>query len=205
MSFFDGLKQYFNVDNQYVLRKLKLLLFPYTHKSWKRPIHQQLNHSDSGVFSDQSDASVLLQNGGINLPGPALPPTIRDSSSSDELVGDRNINDPDLYIPAMAFATYVLLVGFVLGATDVDFTPEVLASTATKGFFISLFEILLIKGGFYLLNVPTDLSLLDITAFTTYKYFGIVLSIIFGMLFGALGYYPVMVVTLASMIYFMVS
>ena len=29
-----GLKMYFAVDTQYVLKKLMLLLFPYTHQDW---------------------------------------------------------------------------------------------------------------------------------------------------------------------------
>ena len=29
-----GLKMYFAVDTQYVLKKLMLLLFPYTHRDW---------------------------------------------------------------------------------------------------------------------------------------------------------------------------
>lgn len=29
-----GLKMYFAVDTQYVLKKLMLLMFPYTHRDW---------------------------------------------------------------------------------------------------------------------------------------------------------------------------
>ncbi len=31
-SWFEGLKSYFNVDNKYVLHKMRLLLFPFTNK-----------------------------------------------------------------------------------------------------------------------------------------------------------------------------
>ena len=35
-----------------------------------------------------------------------------------------DVNAPDLYLPLMAFATYVLLFGYTLGARG-TFTPEV--------------------------------------------------------------------------------
>jgi hypothetical protein len=36
-----------------------------------------------------------------------------------------DLNAPDLYIPLMAFVTYILVMGFIMGITD-TFTPEVL-------------------------------------------------------------------------------
>ena len=39
-----------------------------------------------------------------------------------------DVNAPDLYVPLMAFLTYILLVGFVAGASG-RFTPEMLGST----------------------------------------------------------------------------
>eukprot|EP00761_Pharyngomonas_kirbyi_P007939 gb/GECH01007950.1/.p1 GENE.gb/GECH01007950.1/~~gb/GECH01007950.1/.p1 ORF type:complete len:306 (+),score=44.17 gb/GECH01007950.1/:1-918(+) len=34
--FFESVKYYFNVSNRYVLNKLKIVLFPFSHKSWQR-------------------------------------------------------------------------------------------------------------------------------------------------------------------------
>jgi hypothetical protein len=41
------LKHQFNVSNQYVLRKLRLVLFPWTHKPWTRRI-QLSDAQDAG-------------------------------------------------------------------------------------------------------------------------------------------------------------
>ena len=40
-------------------------------------------------------------------------------------------NAPDLYIPAMGYLTYVLLVGYVLGLRNA-FSPDALAATASS-------------------------------------------------------------------------
>ena len=39
---------------------------------------------------------------------------------------------PDLYIPCMAFLTYVLIVGFAMG-TKGEFDPEILGMTSSSG------------------------------------------------------------------------
>ena len=46
-----------------------------------------------------------------------------------------DVNAPDLYLPLMAYVTYILVAGFVSGA-DGRFTPEVLGLTASTGTII---------------------------------------------------------------------
>lgn len=159
-------KYYFNVNNSYVLNKIRLLLCPFLHKSWKRRIGRY-NEVDSFV-----------------------PPR-------------EDINAPDLYIPTMAFVTYVLLVGFVLG-TNLKFTPEVLGVTSSTGLFVLAVEVLLIKTGFYLLNCG-NVAIYDLIAYCGYKFVGLVLNILVGLVLGP-GYifYAVTVYSGISMAIFMV-
>jgi len=163
---FAVLKYYFNVNNSYVINKLKILLFPFPHKVWKRRIHKQ---GEGEVY---------------------LPP--RD-----------DINAPDLYIPLMAFVTYVLLIGFVLG-TSYKFTPEVLGMTASSALAALAFEVVLVKFGFYLLNSLT-VPILDVVAYCGYKYVGIVITVIGGIALGHFGYFFLMLVTSVFMAVFMVK
>ena len=51
------------------------------------------------------------------------------------------LNAADLYIPSMAFVTYILVVGYVLGLQD-RFSPEILATTASSALTALLLEIL---------------------------------------------------------------
>ena len=64
--------------------------------------------------------------------------------NQDEPVQPRfELNAADLYIPSMAFVTYILVVGYMLGLQD-RFSPEVLAATASSALTALVLEILLI-------------------------------------------------------------
>jgi hypothetical protein len=95
----------------------------------------------------------------------------------------------DLYIPAMAIITYVLVVSFVMGTND-KFTPDILSSIAFRGLITIIMELIVIKIGFYVLETKDHSSFLDITAYCGYKYVGIVISIIISIVFKTnLSYY----------------
>uniref|UniRef100_A0A915PXR2 Protein YIF1 n=1 Tax=Setaria digitata TaxID=48799 RepID=A0A915PXR2_9BILA len=64
--------------------------------------------------------------------------------SSDSPVPPRSdVNAPDLYIPLMAYVTYILVSGFVLG-TQKRFTPEQLGIITTNALAYLVFENLII-------------------------------------------------------------
>ncbi|CAB3382666.1 Hypothetical predicted protein [Cloeon dipterum] len=72
------LKYYFAVDTGYVVKKLRLLTFPFWHSDW----------------------------------------SIKYESESQPVQPRYEINAPDLYIPLMAYVTYVVAAGLVLGTQD---------------------------------------------------------------------------------------
>ncbi|KAJ1935499.1 Transport protein yif1 [Linderina macrospora] len=78
-------------------------------------------------------------------------------------------NSPDLYIPVMSLVTYVITIGLIIGRAGV-FSPEDLGYTASSALGIIVFEVLLVKMFCYLLNVGSELQLLDILAFSGYKF-----------------------------------
>jgi len=100
---------------------------------------------------------------------------------------------PDLYIPLMAFLTYVLLVGLIMGLHH-EFRPEILGVTASTGLVAIAFEVIVLKLGFYMLNAAS-LSLLDMLAFSGYVYVGIAITQFAGVLLGQLAFYVIMAVT----------
>nr|CAD7205962.1 unnamed protein product [Timema douglasi] len=92
----------------------------------------------------------------------------------DEPVQPRyEINAPDLYIPMMAFVTYVLLAGLVLGMQN-RFSPEVLGIQASSALAWTVVEIVLEIVTLYVTNIQTKLRTLDLVAFGGYKYVGYV-------------------------------
>lgn len=151
-------KYYFAVNHSYVVRKLALLLMPFTRRNWSRK---------RTVDQVQFDAA------GADGAGAYLPP--RD-----------DLNAPDLYIPVMSFVSYVLMVGFLFGTRDA-FSAEVLAKYCSKGLGVLTLEVLIIKLGLYLINArPTPW--LDVIAYRGYKFVGVMLAMLACFVFPKLYY-----------------
>jgi hypothetical protein len=157
-----SLKYYFAVDTKYVVSKLMLLFFPFTHKDWSVKYEQD---------------------------GPVQPRF--------------EINSPDLYIPTMAYVTYVLVAGMVLGMQQ-KFTPEqigILASSALAWFVV---ELTLYSCTLYIANIKTTLRTLDLLAFSGYKFVGIIVSILVSLIGAKTAYYSCLVYVNFALAFFLV-
>ncbi|KAK2847138.1 hypothetical protein Q5P01_010137 [Channa striata] len=99
-----------------------------------------------------------------------------------------DVNAPDLYIPAMSFITYVLVAGVALG-TQNRFSPELLGVQASSALVWLIMEVLVVLLSLYLVTVNTDLTTIDLLAFSGYKYVGMIVGIVAGLLFGRAAYY----------------
>uniref|UniRef100_A0A4W3K115 Protein YIF1 n=1 Tax=Callorhinchus milii TaxID=7868 RepID=A0A4W3K115_CALMI len=97
------------------------------------------------------------------------------------------VNAPDLYIPAMAFITYLLVAGLALG-TQSRFSPEVLGIQASSALVWLVMEVLAVLLSLYLVTVNTDLTTIDLVAFAGYKYVGMIMGVVAGLIFGKTGY-----------------
>lgn len=124
-----SIRQYFNVTNSYVIRKLLLLLWPWTHKPWAREVTRDSTGNVAGYATPRDD-----------------------------------INSPDMYIPIMAFVTYILLNSLIAGIRGA-FQADLLGQTAGWALAFLLSENLMIKFGCYLLNIPSTFFL-DFVAYT---------------------------------------
>ncbi|KAK6126969.1 hypothetical protein DH2020_039288 [Rehmannia glutinosa] len=127
-------RYYFQVNDDYVKNKLKVVLFPFLHKGhWMRTLEP-----GGGKFS--------------------FKPPIHD------------INAPDLYIPMMAFGTYVLFAGFFLGING-KFSPESLGVQFSTGLLCWLLQVLLLEATLHSLG-GADIPLLDMVAYAGYTFVG---------------------------------
>lgn len=151
---FSSLQQLFNVGHSWVLRKLLLLLCPFVRRSQGSP--------SGPVWSpDTGGASGRMNTG------------------NDGLKVD--IEEADLYIPSMAYVTYILVYGVQRGMIS-DFRPEVLSSTASFALVLLVLEVGGAKMGFYVAGSP--MPILQITANLGYKYVSVALMVIFRILVG---------------------
>ncbi|XP_059617938.1 protein YIF1B-B-like isoform X1 [Phlebotomus argentipes] len=155
------LKYYFAVDNKYVINKLRLLFFPFTHSDWS------LKYDQDNPVQPRYD-----------------------------------INAPDLYIPMMAYITYVVLAGLVLGMQD-RFSPEQLGILASSALAYSLFELIIYSVTLYVANISTSLKTLDLLAFSGYKFTIINFCLIVSILFRKSGYYGALAYSSFSLAFFL--
>lgn len=175
-SFWAVLKVYFAVDNAYVLRKLKTLILPFLNKDWTRIPIDGMSYGDPRTASGQKDSKYA-----------------RPSADA---------NAPDLYLPLMAFITYALITGFVKGRAS-NFTPDVLVEVTSSAVATTLLEVVIVRLGLYLLGSPA--VLLDLVAYTGYKYVSLCVNMSVGVLFGRTAYYCSLLWTGAMIAYFMLK
>ncbi|XP_054884619.1 protein YIF1B isoform X1 [Poeciliopsis prolifica] len=114
-----------------------------------------------------------------------------------------DVNAPDLYIPTMGFITYVLVAGLALG-TQNRFSPELLGVQASSALVWLIMEVLAVLLSLYLVTVNTDLTTIDLLAFSGYKYVGMILGVVAGLLFGKLAYYLSLLWCCAAIFVFMI-
>lgn len=79
-----------------------------------------------------------------------------------------DINSPDLYIPVMAFVTYVIAAGVSLGVEG-RFAPDLLGILCSQVFGWIVFEVCVLSLALYLLNLQSSLSYFDLLAYSGYK------------------------------------
>lgn len=111
--YFSDPQYYFQVNDQYVRNKLKVVLFPFLHRVntdlvWFCLSFLFFTPTSCYAFPYFSLYSFFLQGHWTRISEPVggrlnYKPPVYD------------INAPDLYIPFMAFGTYVVLGGFSLG------------------------------------------------------------------------------------------
>ncbi|KAG8528752.1 uncharacterized protein KY384_006439 [Bacidia gigantensis] len=154
-----ALKHYFNVSTPYVLRKLLLVLFPWRHKPWTRAQRSASSADDVGPVpnTEGKPASNSYQYY-------FLPPSA-------------DLNSPDLYIPTMAVVTYILLTTLLAGLRG-QFKPEIMGLTATTAFVVVALEILGLKFGTYILSISNDSQLMDLVAYSGYKFVGVIVTLV---------------------------
>ncbi|XP_054453902.1 protein YIF1B isoform X2 [Anoplopoma fimbria] len=114
-----------------------------------------------------------------------------------------DVNAPDLYIPAMGFITYVLVAGLALG-TQNRFSPELLGVQASSALVWLIMEVLAVLLSLYLVTVNTDLTTIDLLAFSGYKYVGMIVGVVTGLLFGRPAYHLSLLWCCAAIFVFMI-
>ncbi|KAK7962144.1 uncharacterized protein PG986_002969 [Apiospora aurea] len=87
-----------------------------------------------------------------------------------------DINSPDMYIPVMALVTYVLLSTLLAGLRG-QFQPELLGYEASTAGVVVLMDIMLLKLSCYFLSISNESQLLDLVAYSGYKFVAVIITV----------------------------
>eukprot|EP00586_Coscinodiscus_wailesii_P001791 CAMPEP_0172492510 /NCGR_PEP_ID=MMETSP1066-20121228/23697_1 /TAXON_ID=671091 /ORGANISM="Coscinodiscus wailesii, Strain CCMP2513" /LENGTH=355 /DNA_ID=CAMNT_0013262185 /DNA_START=124 /DNA_END=1188 /DNA_ORIENTATION=+ len=181
-----NLRVYFAVDNRYVKSKIQRILFPFFYKQWRR---MEIDPSITNPQMKSNEGSDDAANATVTAdPQYALP------------VHDENATD--LYLPMMSLVSYVLLCAICYG-TSGKFTPEVLPEVTSRCMITQTLEVLLMKLGIYMMQVP--FPFLDLFSITGYKYLGLCINLLVGIASSVRGYWIAMVYTAGSVGYFVLK
>lgn len=82
-----------------------------------------------------------------------------------------------MYIPVMAFTTYVLLSTLIAGFNG-KYRPELLGITFSNASVIILLELVLLWLGRYFLNINSESQIYDLVAYSGYKFVGVIVTIV---------------------------
>lgn len=77
----------------------------------------------------------------------------------------------------MALVTYILLSAMLAGFRG-NFHPELLGSITTTAIAVILFEIMCLKLAMYILSINNESQLLDLVAYSGYKFVGIIVTLL---------------------------
>ncbi|GME81750.1 unnamed protein product [Ambrosiozyma monospora] len=136
------IKYYFKVSNSYVMKKLFLILFPYRNKTWTRQFRTSTEVGANGSAQATEIYATPIE----------------------------DVNAPDLYIPLMAFMSYIIFWALLSGFEG-DFHPQLLGYATSKTFAFYFLDVLLLKTFFYLLSIPSKNSKIwDLVSYSGYKF-----------------------------------
>lgn len=113
------------------------------------------------------------------------------------------INAPDLYIPTMAYVTYVLISAIVLGVQE-RFTPEQLGILASSALAWCVVELVIYTCTLYIIQVDTSLKTFDLLAYSGYKFVGTIFSISSYLVGGKTAYYCCLIYSNLALAFFLV-
>nr|CCC89346.1 conserved hypothetical protein [Trypanosoma congolense IL3000] len=168
-----GFRRYFRVDNQYVKRKLLMLLFPFLYRMPKG----EVGGISSSASSGGGDYEEKGYPTGFGADAPVTTPTSGWQQDADNTpLPTEDVYAFDLYLPLMGATTYIILSSFIYGLHHNSVSNEQLLGPAWSLLFWLQVEVIILKVGCYLLRIVPASTILDLVALCSYKYITVCLA-----------------------------
>jgi len=127
------------------------------------------------------------------------------SDANNPVAPRDDVNAHDMYIPTMAFITYILLSGLSLGSQG-RFDPEKLGEITSMATGWIVLEVLVTLFALFIIQAKTDLNYLDIISFSGYKFVPMIFAIGAGIFFQShTVFLCVGIYGMASLCYFLIN
>uniref|UniRef100_A0A0K0FL92 Protein YIF1 n=1 Tax=Strongyloides venezuelensis TaxID=75913 RepID=A0A0K0FL92_STRVS len=168
----------------------------------KEKISQYINSFQLKYYFSVSNSYVAKKLGIILLPFVHKNWSVQTGADGQPVTPKEDVNAPDLYIPLMAFITYVLLSGLVLGIQQ-RFSPEQLGVTASNVLIYLFLENIIIVVSRYIMNLSNALGFWHSLAYSSYKYVGMVVSLLAYLVFGKSVFNFVLLYCAVAIIFFL--
>ena len=91
-----------------------------------------------------------------------------------------------MYIPTMAFVTYILLSTLLAGVQG-KFEPQLLGLTLSNASVIIVLELIILWLGRYFLNINSESQIYDLVAYSGYKFVGVIVTMCVSAVLGSRG------------------
>eukprot|EP00891_Asterochloris_glomerata_P003014 jgi/Astpho2/3014/e_gw1.00051.94.1_t len=105
----------------------------------------------------------------------------------------QDANAPDLYIPVMAFGTYLVLCSLAMAASK-RWSPDSMYGLVSSGLTAWAVHALLIKTIYYLQHVSAAVPFLEVVAYAGYPFLYACLNVVVANLLGGWAYWAMLVV-----------
>lgn len=113
-----------------------------------------------------------------------------------------DLNSPDLYIPSMAFVTYVLVAGYLIGLEG-SFSPEKLGLQASSALAWLLFEVFAIMLVLYLSGINSCLGFFHLMSYSSYKFVCMIGALMASLILNQTAYYAVLGYSILALGFFL--
>lgn len=102
----------------------------------------------------------------------------------------------------MAFVTYILVAGYLLGLNE-KFSPEQLGIQASSALGWFLFEIIVAFISLYVMNLSSAIGFFHVMALSGYKFVFMITALLINLIFSQFGYYFVLLYSSVSLGFFL--
>lgn len=197
---------FFDPTNQFMQEPVAMLAKTYggqIAEQGKQQIEKYVSISQLKYYFDVDNSYVGKKLGLLLFPFAQKEWSVHHSHDQQPISPRNDINAPDLYIPVMAFVTYIVIAGIVLGMQN-RFSPEQLGVYASSALMWLVCENIVVLVTKYVMNISQSMRIWDTLAFCGYKYVSMNICLVVYLCFDKSIYYCILAYCSLAIVFFLI-